>query len=87
VALKVEIGIVKEVALGGIVKVLMVGLVVSGKVIVTVSLKAAETLAAASFTQAYKVLIPALAKVYAFGTILTQEPRLGAGAEADSVNK
>jgi hypothetical protein len=54
-------------------------------VIVTLALRLAETLLAASLAQAYRVLEPAVAKVYEAGAVAVHPPALAEGTVADSV--
>ena len=63
VAVKLVIGTVRLVAVAGMVKAVTVGAVVSERVMVTEALLLVDTLPAASLPHAYKVLLPADAKV------------------------
>jgi hypothetical protein len=54
-------------------------------VIVTEALRLTERLLAASLAQAYRVLEPAVAKVYEVGAVAVHPPALAEGAVADSV--
>jgi hypothetical protein len=85
VAVKLLIGTVSVLEVDGMVKAVTVGGVVSESVIVTLALRLAETLLAASLAQAYRVLEPAVGKVYAVGAVAAHPAAPAEGAVADSV--
>ena len=81
-AASVEMETVRDDAVVGRVKAVIVGLVVSvvtGRVIVTVLLEENETLPAASLAQTYRYLLPAVANVYDVGTVVVQPVAVAVG--------
>ena len=85
VAARPDTGTVSVVAVAGSVKVPTVGAATSGRVMVTVAVRADETLPAASLAQAYAVLLPSLEKMKLVGAVADQPVALAAGAVALSV--
>ena len=85
VAASPDTGTVSEVAVAGRVKAPTVGAATSGRVMVTVAVRADETLPAASLAQAYAVLAPSPEKVKLAGAVADQPVALAAGAVALSV--
>ena len=82
-----EMPTVSEFALAGMEKELIAGAAVSGSVIVTLLLRPADTLPAASLVQAYAVLFPSAEKVNVDGAAALQPDAVAAGAEALSVTR
>jgi hypothetical protein len=82
---KLLIGTVSVLEVDGMVKAVTVGGVVSESVTATLALRLVETLFAASLAQAYRVLEPAVAKVYEVGAVAVHPPAVAEGLVADSV--
>ncbi len=80
VALKPETATVRLLAVAGMEKALMLGTVVSGRVMVTEAERLAETFPAASLAQAYAVRTPAPEKVKLIGAVAVQLDAEAAGA-------
>jgi hypothetical protein len=84
VAVKLLIATASEEEFAGIVKAVTTGIVTSGKVITTWSLRLVETFPASSFAHAYNVFVPSVAKEYETGATADQPAALARGAVADS---
>jgi hypothetical protein len=87
-AMKLLIGTVSVLDVAGMTNPVTVGGVVSaGSAIVTEALKLDETLPPPSLAHAYKVFVPAVAKVYEVGAVVDHPAAPAEGEEADSVTR